>query len=459
VVALHAQRSETGIGDCGAFRQRDDWRRAQLLRVGRIMGIMTGGAGYGLVSGVGVRLDTRPDEIRKTAGRVAANTSFTPGPRGRARCNRMPGTAPFGVFDLVFGLCGHVVVALGAAARDVTHRDGGFGLSVGRRAAKNPEGVFAARSVTALALDIGKGLQSRRRCRPVASSQVRGEYPIQTRSDIIKSVVHGICIVANRVTKNAALGVVVTLQTINGLGENTGMCGLQPCPVFVWREQAAAVTEGAGVDPQVCGGGDCLGDVGVPAVASPDSDRHSVLPRDVRAKHRASRRASHFVLCRASRTDTIGFIERRDVRSQRAGVQYCCGPDRFGGQNPSDIGDVRVGNCVIHQRLQISRRAYADRGQSACTLCVGQCESIHLGGRQRTQFNLTLQCGPGCLSCCGDASRNQDNDSQTEGRMFDGRGIFHNRVLYVLVLRLNTACNDTKELPKCCYAPVANCKP
>ena len=66
----------------------------------------------------------------------------------------------------------------------------------------------------------------------------------------------------------------------------------------------------------------------------------------------------------------IGHLEGRHIGSQGAGGQRSRGPGWRVGQYPGDVGDVCIGNGVVHQGLQIGRLADAHRGQTARALSV-----------------------------------------------------------------------------------------
>jgi hypothetical protein len=98
-MALHAQGTKTYICHRGAFGESVNVGRAQLVRVGRIVGIMTGCAGNGFVNRVGgvrVCVTGMINEILEPASCVATN-AIDPGRAGRsARGDGMPGILPFG---------------------------------------------------------------------------------------------------------------------------------------------------------------------------------------------------------------------------------------------------------------------------------------------------------------------------------------------------------------------------
>ena len=92
VMAFHAERTEAGVGDRGAFRQRVLVGRAQLMRIGSIMRIVTRRAGdrfVNCVGRVGVGVAGVIDELGKTIRGMATDTVVTGRPEGRLGGNRV----------------------------------------------------------------------------------------------------------------------------------------------------------------------------------------------------------------------------------------------------------------------------------------------------------------------------------------------------------------------------------
>jgi hypothetical protein len=153
----------------------------------------------------------------------------------------MAGDVPFGAFDL---MC-RGVMALVALARVESDREP---WPIWRVFISQRSGVFTARAVAILTLDVGEILQRWRHGRKVAIGLDGWENPARLGCDVIKACVDSVRvrIVTDCVTSETGLAV-MTQETVNAFGEDLGVPGGLPCRHFVGGNNPTAMTQGTGV--------------------------------------------------------------------------------------------------------------------------------------------------------------------------------------------------------------------
>ena len=245
--------------------------------------------------------------------------------------------------------------------------------------------VLAARAVAVLALNVGEVSKRRIRrlhVRPVGRCQHFGESPPKLGGDIVKPAIDciGIGVVANGMALQAgrAGG---TRPAVDAVGEDLRVESVLPRCDFVFRNLAATVTQGAGVEAHVGASRDGLGHIGGTAAGSDDGGDDGVLSHHVRAKEGASGYLIDQAIC---------WIIDGHIHSQRAGGERRLGRYRRIGESPGDADYVGGGNGDVHLRLQIGRRPNTD-GVDPGRILNGGGEFIigDVPGSQRAQDELS----------------------------------------------------------------------
>jgi hypothetical protein len=151
------------------------------------------------------------------------------------------------------------------------------------------------------------------------------------------------------------------------------------------------------VDPQVGAGRHPLCKICAPArrCTNPGTDR--VGSYNIRSEHGPPGDLEN--RC-ATLVDAIRNLVGGDIGSQWTGFQRRGGPDRTGRQGPIDVGNVRIGNGVVHQDLHVNRLADCHGGQAARALHARQSVVVYFLRRQGPQGNLPLQCRRCRQRCC-----------------------------------------------------------
>ena len=259
--------------------------------------------------------------------------------------------------------------------------------------------MLVTRPVTALALNIRKILQPLGHCAPVGARERGGESPAVGGGGEVEAAIVGVrvSVVARRPINQVAGAEIIRALAADRFLKSVRMGRINPVGVTIRSNDATTVTEHArGIHSQIAARRYPLRQVGVPARGCPDAGAYRVRPDDVLAEHRPSGNLEHRG---TALVDAVGNLVGRHVGSQRTGFQRRSGSGRTGSQGPSDVGDIRVGNGVVHQDFEVNRLSDRCGGQATRALHTSQPIVINFLGSEGSQGDLPLQGRSGGPSC------------------------------------------------------------
>ena len=324
----------------------------------------------------GIRSRRSVDAPNETIGGMAPHARPAGWTRGSTSGIRVTRDIPFRAFDMMrWGIV--TLIAIAGIQRLGNH------VRVAERKC-----VLAARSMAVFALDIRHIAERRRHGGPICVGKRGRERPPRFQHDVVKSAVG--CrrrrVVADGMAFQAGRAVAAEI-TVDAVGTDRCVTGVQPRFVRIFRHDAAAMAERAGTGPHIRAGGDSLADIRAPAPGSHNRGHESVLPRHIGAEQGAPRHAIQRPI--------HGFVNG-NVGAQRTGHEVRDRRGRRVGQGPGHAQDVGGGNGTVYLGIEIHCRSHTDGSQAARYLGGGgKLVNGYVAGGHRPQDKLAIEsrCG------------------------------------------------------------------